>query len=83
MERRLLAPAKNSDGDPSYRNQHILRTGAGIRSGASLVRKAADSCKCLKTIAGMSGTVRDRTVPVSDSNQRREASAILSVTETL
>jgi hypothetical protein len=58
-------------GSERYRNQHILRTGASIRSGASLVRKAADACKCLKTIAGMSGIVRDGAVTVRDSNQRQ------------
>jgi len=63
---------KYSDGESErYQNQHILRTGASIRSGASLVRKAADSCKCLKTIAGMSGIVRNSAVTVCDSNQRR------------
>jgi hypothetical protein len=30
-----------------------------------------DSCKCLKTIAGTSGTVRDGAVTVWDSNQRK------------
>ena len=53
------------DGDPNATETNTyLRTGASIRSGASLVRKAADACKCLKTIAGMSGIVRDGAVTV-------------------
>jgi hypothetical protein len=35
-------------------------------------RRQLDSCKCLKTIAGTSGPVRDGAVTVWDSNHRRQ-----------